>query len=60
MQGIDSANRLGEGRAKLGVPRLTKFRFPILVRHRLEPLPLAPKTRGHLRELLHRLMDDAM
>lgn len=26
----------------------------------LESLPLAPKTRGHLRELLHRLMDHAM
>ncbi len=26
----------------------------------LESLPLAPKTRGHLRELLHRLVDYAM
>ena len=33
---------------------------PRPVRLWLEPLPLAPKTRGHLRDLLHRLMDDAM
>jgi integrase len=33
---------------------------PRVVELWLESLPLAPKTRGHLRELLHRLVDYAM
>jgi len=33
---------------------------PRIVQLWLESLPLAPKTRGHLRELLHRLVDYAM